>query len=461
MASPVVVELERSASRPQKGAGFALVLLFAINMMNFFDRQLIAVVSEPIRKLWSLSDTQIGWLGTAFILLYALVGLPLGRLSDRWKRPTLLAAGIGVWSILTAASGMAWNFGSLFAARLGVGVGEASCAPAGNSLIGDFFPTARRSFALSVFMLGLPVGIFCGNYFGGQLAAAYSWRAPFFVACIPGLLLGGLALLIPEPPRGATETSAGASRVHRGSPYWRVLSIPTMSWIIVSGALFNFNAYAMNQFMPVFLQRYHGLDLKHANIVTAFILGAVGVPGLLLGGWAVDRARKIRWNGRLLVSATALLITTPCVYLALNRPAGDLRIFIALTATGWTLNYVYYSGVYAAVQDVVEPSLRGTAMALYFCAMYVFGGALGPVLTGRLSDFFARRAMHAAGATAITEQIRAAGLHSAMYAIPFCALILVGVLFAASFTVEKDMRALHLWMSESGDAASLPPKSIG
>jgi MFS family permease len=447
--------------RQQKSAGFALAILFAINLMNFFDRQLISVVAEPIRKLWGLTDTQLGWLGTAFTLLYAVVGVPLGRLSDRWKRPTLLAMGIGLWSLLTAASGLAWSFGSLFAARLGVGVGEASCAPASNSLIGDLYPPTRRAFAISVFMVGLPIGVFLGNYIGGQLAAAYGWRAPFFVACVPGLLLGGLAFLMSDRERGATETSPGAARVHGGSPYARVLQIPTMAWIIVSGALFNFNAYAIYFFMPSFLSRYHGLNLKDANIIAGVMLGAVGVPGLLIGGWIVDHFRKVRWNGRLLASTIAFLIAAPCMYFALNRPAKELGIFMALMGTGWMLSYVYYSGVYAAVQDVVEPSLRGTAMALYFFAMYMLGGSFGPVLTGKLSDYFTRRAMSAAGASVITEQFKASGLHSAMYVLPLVTLILVGVLFAASLTVEKDMRALQSWMEEPVGGASLPPEPAG
>ncbi|HKV04336.1 MAG TPA: MFS transporter [Candidatus Acidoferrales bacterium] len=444
-------------NRQRRSTEFALAALFAFNLMNFFDRQLISVVTEPIRKLWGLSDSQLGWLGTAFTLLYAMVGVPLGRLSDRRNRPTILAAGIGLWSLLTAASGLAWSFGSLFAARLGVGVGEASCAPAANSMIGDLYPPARRAFALSVFQVGLPIGIFLGSYIGGELAAAYGWRAPFFVACVPGLLLAGLAFLLTDPERGATESSPGAARVHEGSPYWRVLRIPTMSWIIISGALFNFNAYAIYFFMPAFLSRYHGLNLKNANITAAFILGAVGVPGLLLGGWAVDRASRVRWNGRLLVSAIAFLVAAPCMFFALNRPAGELGIFMTLMACGWMLCYVYYSGVYAAVQDVVEPSLRGTAMAIYFFAMYALGGSFGPVLTGKLSDHFTRRAMTAAGATAITEPFRAVGLHRAMYVIPLLTLILVAVLFAASLTVEKDMRALRSWMGEPADADSPPP----
>jgi MFS family permease len=446
--------------RQQKSAGFILGVLFAINLMNFFDRQLIGVVAEPIRKQWALTDSQIGWLGTAFTLLYAMVGVPLGRLSDRSKRSRLLGLGIGLWSLLTAASGFAWNFASLFIARLGVGVGEASCAPAGNSLIGDLYPATRRAFAISVFMAGIPLGVFFGNYIGGALAAAYGWRSPFFVACIPGLLLAPVAFLMPETKRGAAETSPGAARVHEGSPYWRVLKIPTMFWIIISGALYNFNSYAANLFMPAFLSRYHGLSLKHANIAAGLILGAAGVPGLLAGGWVVDRFRKVRWNGRLLAPAIALLISAPCFYFALNLRSGELGIFVPLTAVGTMLSYVYYSGVYAAIQDVVEPSLRGTAMALYFFAMYMLGGSFGPVLTGKLSDYFARRAMVAAGASAITEPFRAAGLHSAMYVIPLCTMVLVAVLFAASFTVEGDMRSLQRWMGEPAVGLSLQPTPL-
>ncbi len=153
--------------RHKKNAAFALTILFAINLMNFFDRNMIGPLAEPIRKEWRLNDSQIGWLATAFTLLYAVVGVPLGRLSDRWNRARILSLGIALWSLLTAASGIAWNFKALFVARLGVGVGEASCAPASNSLIGDFYSAMRRARALSVFMLGLPLGIFLANLVSG------------------------------------------------------------------------------------------------------------------------------------------------------------------------------------------------------------------------------------------------------------------------------------------------------
>ncbi|MBX3280399.1 MAG: MFS transporter [Acidobacteria bacterium] len=433
----------------KKQAWFALWVLFGINLMNFFDRQIPAAVTEPIRMEWGLSDTDIGLLATAFTLIYAAAGVPLGRLADRGERTKVLAYGVTIWSVLTAASGLAWNYSSLFAARLGVGIGEASCSPASNSLIGDLFPAHQRARAISVFMLGLPIGIFLSNLISGNLAQAFNWRVPFFVACVPGLLLAVMVLRVREPLRGAAEAYQMKLPEREGSPYWRVLSIPTMWWIILSGALHNFNAYAVNAFMPAFLGRYHGLDLKDANTITAFVLGAVGVVGLLAGGLAADWISKKRNNGRLLLSAASLAVSTPCVYLALGQPKGAMVPFVVLMGIGWMLIYVYYVTVYAAVQDVVEPGLRGTAMALYFFAMYVLGGSFGTMILGKLSDYYASRAMTEAGATVLEPAFRAAGLHSAFYVVPVVSLLLTFVLLAAARTVSADMEKLQSWMRES------------
>ena len=140
----------------KQAAYYALAVLFVINALNFFDRQIIGAVGEPIREEFGLSDSALGAFNTAFTLLYAFVGLPLGKLADKYNRKKILAFGVFVWSLMTAASGFARNFWQIFAMRLGVGVGEATCAPAASSLIGDYFPSEKRGKAMSVFMLGLP-----------------------------------------------------------------------------------------------------------------------------------------------------------------------------------------------------------------------------------------------------------------------------------------------------------------
>lgn len=439
---------------------YALVVLFAINTLNFFDRQVLGAVAEPIRREWGLSDTQMGMLGTVFTLLYAVIGLPLGRLTDRAKRTRLIAAGVFLWSLMTALSGVARGYWELFVMRLGVGVGEAVCAPAGTSLIGDLYPAEKRSRALSIFMLGLPVGIALSYALSGTIAKAYGWRAAFLVAGIPGLFCALAALSMREPPRGTTEAHGVGARQRQGSPYWLVLATPTMLWIIVSGALQNFNMYAIGQFLTPFVMRWHGADIQEAGFVTMVVFGLSGIPGLLLGGIIGDAVRKRRDNGRMLVGALALALSVPLIFFALGRARGDLMQFIVLMSAGCALMTVYYSTVYSAIQDVIEPSLRGTAMALYFFAMYLLGASLGPVGTGFLSDYFTAQAAGAAGVTALTrealEPFRATGLRSAMYVIPALGAALTLVLLAGARTVTKDMRKLQSWMRE----ASLPAGSV-
>jgi MFS family permease len=415
-------------------AAYALTILFVINTMNFFDRVIGGALGEPIRREFNLSDSALGALGTAFTLLYAFVGVPLGRLSDRAPRKLILAAAVFVWSALTAASGLTRTYWQLFVTRLGVGVGEAACAPAATSLIGDLFPPNRRARALSVFMMGLPIGIALSYFVGSSIAAAYGWRMAFFVAGIPGMLAAIAALFITEPARGTKEV-APAKEV-TGSPWKTLLSIPTLWWLILSGALHNFNMYALGSFLAPLLMRYHGADLRQAGLITMTVYGLSGIPGLLLGGALADAWATRRQDGRLLVAAIATSLSVPLMIVALMRPPRDTMSFVIFGSLACALMYVYYASVYATLQDVVAPSLRGTAMALYFFAMYVLGASFGPLATGMLSDFFTRRA--AAGA-AVLEPFRGAGLHSAMYAVPVLSVLLALVLFAATRTVGRDM----------------------
>jgi MFS family permease len=430
-------------------AAYALAVLFAINLMNFFDRQILGAVGEQIRREWGLGDTALGALGTAFTLLYAFVGVPFGRLADRASRKHILAAGVFLWSLLTAASGLARNFWQLFVVRLGVGVGEASCAPAAISLIGDLYRTQHRARATSVFMLGLPIGLGLSNLVGGTVAQRWGWRTALFIAAAPGLLCALAALFVREPKRGMVEAHQVGARRRDGSPYKVLLSIPTLWWIIASGALHNFNMYALGAFLASFLIRYHHVSLSQAGFVAMWVYGLSGIFGLVVGGIAADALYKTRKDGRLLVATIAIVICTPLMLLSLFRPAGDVMGFAFLMGSGVGVMYAYYSTVYSTIQDIVEPALRGTAMALYFGAMYLAGASLGPLGTGMISDYFTTQAATAAGVTdhsvRALEPFRAAGLHSAMFAIPILAVLLAIVLFAASRTVRKDVDTLQAW----------------
>ncbi len=397
---------------------FPLLILLLINTANFFDRQILAAVTEPVRQEWNLTDTQIGWLGMAFTLLYAFAGLPLGRLADKWSRKLLLAAGVTVWSGLTFVSGLSRNFWQLFGARLGVGLGEAVCAPAATSLIGDLYPPRRRAWAMSVFMIGLPAGVALSYIVSGAIAQQFGWQAAFFVAGVPGFVLAIVVLFTREPVRGAKEAGQAAS-------IREIMSRPAIWWIIVSGALHNFGMYALTSFLPAFMMRYHGVSIRAAGFVSGVAIGIIGGCGMVSAGWLADRVFRGRPGNRLLVAGFAILLSVPALYLALEQPRGSVQAFLLTLSMACFLLYSYYGVVYAAIQDLVKPALRGTTMAVYLFAMYVLGASLGPVGMGWLSDYFA-------GGGMVTEASRALGLHRAMYVVPVIGLALAAVLFQAA-----------------------------
>ncbi|MEX2114248.1 MAG: MFS transporter [Pirellulales bacterium] len=451
---------------------FALGVLFSINMLNFYDRLILGAVGESVRKDWSLSDTQLGWLGTAFILLYAAVGVPLGRWADRSNRSRILTIGVTVWSVLTAASGLARNFWQMAVLRLSVGVGEASCAPAANSLIGDLFPAGSRARAMSIFMLGLPIGNAACLLFSGMLAKHYGWQMAFYVAVVPGLLCALGASMITEPARGATEAHNIGARKRDGNPYALVLSIPTMRWIIASGALHNFNMYAIGSYLVPYMMRVHGTDVQVSGWMAMAVYGLCGVPGMILGGWLGDAVLRRRRNGRMLVAALAIAISVPAFYFALSQQAGAWVAFGIFFGFGCMMLYTYYATVYTTIQDVIEPSLRATAMALYFCAMYLFGGALGPIGIGYMSDRFVAAAAQEDGIdltgldSVATQQAlepyRGVGIHRAMFALPSVCVILALVLFAGARSVPGDVDKLHAWMRSQtdGPTSRLEPEKV-
>jgi MFS family permease len=415
-------------------AAFALFVLFLANTLNFFDRTVLSAVVEPLRKEWALSDGAVGWLGTAFTLLYAVVGLPLGHLADTGRRTTLLFAGSFLWSLMTALSGLL------------VGVGEAACAPASNSLLADLFPPAQRGRATAVFMLGLPVGLGLSYAVSGAVAQEWGWRATFFVAGVPGLFLSFLCLLLPEPPRGGAEDVAVGARRRPGSALALLLRSPTFVLVVVSGALHNFNMYALSTFLPAFLSRHHGLSVRGAGLVSGLVFGVVGGLGMLMGGLLADRVAARREAGRLLAGAACLGASVPLLLAMLGQAPGARAPLVLLLALSVLALYAYYAPVYATLQEIVEPALRGTAMAVYFFAMYLLGASLGPVGLGLLSDALAARAAVEMGLAPGAEAARAAGLHRAFFVVPLLGLVLFAVLLLAARTLPRDRRELRAWM---------------
>ena len=440
------------AQEPQRNAAFfPVAVLFAINILNFYDRHVPGALVEPMRREFHLNDTQIGLLGSAFIWLYAIVGVPLGRIADSWSRKKLLAWGVVIWSSLTASAALATNYAILLLSRVGVGIGEATCAPSATSWLGDLFPPEKRSRVLALFMLGVPVGGALSFFFSGPIAQAYGWRAAMLLAAAPAVLLVPALLKVYEPERGASD--AGHKPLARG-PMWEVLRIPTLWWIIASGALLNFNLYAIGTFLPAFLSRVHGLTLARSGVATGVVYLIGGVGGGLSAGFLGDSVLYRRKDGRLRGAAVFALMAVPFACMGILQPVGALPVAIIFLTMAYAALTTYYGLVYSAIQDIVAPNQRGTTMAIYFMAMYMCGASFGPLLTGRLSDVLARRAAALAGSSAVTETFRATGLQQAMLVIPVLSALLAFVLYAASRTIVADIAR------RESAAAPVPPAAV-
>jgi MFS family permease len=436
---------------------YALAVLFGLNFMNFYDRQVIAAVGEKIRIEWALSDAQLAGLTTAFVLLYALVGIPFGRLADTGPRKRILAAGVVVWSAFTALSGAAGSYAMHFLFRMGVGVGEASLAPTANALIADLFPPARRGRALSIFMLGLPLGLGASYLISGMVVQATGgWRPALYVAAVPGFVLALLVLFLREPPRAASarlpntvaadrtaaaRTSADSAAAGRtaadttAASVRAILAIPAMRWVIVSGAVVNLVLYAVSAFATSYYLRYHGVDIAVANRFNALVFGLGGGLGMLLGGWLGDRAGARGPSARLRLAAIGAGLAAPMLWLAVAQPRGSAWGFALCLFAAVCCIYLYYSTVYAAIHELVPPTVRGTAMSVYFFVFYVFT-AIGLLLFGWLSDAMAAKAL---GAGATLVESKALGLHDALAILPLLCVALVGVLLLAARSAAAQM----------------------
>jgi MFS family permease len=414
-----------------------LVILFLINVLNFYDRSTLGALAEPVRREFHLSDAALGGLTSAFTIIYALAGWPLGRLADIKSRKAILAWGVGAWSALTALGGLTSSYATLLATRIGVGIGEASCAPAATSWIGDAVPPERRTRALAWFMMAVPVGGMLSFSLTGPAAQAFGWRIALALAAAPALVLVPILLSLQEPKRTIGLRPVVAIRhvssrrqpdaaQHTPADLFR---LPIFWWISLSGAILNFALYSFFAFFPAFLTRFHHLSVGQAGLWAGIGTGVAGVAGALLAGALGDRVRRDFARTRMRRAAAASLIAAPLAFAAIMMPAGAVAQALTLIMIAYGLLQMYYGLVYAAMQDAVAPELRGTAMGAYFTVQYLGGAAWGPLLTGRLSDHFASAA-ETAGATA--EAARAAGLHDAMYVIPALSLVLAAVLAAGA-----------------------------
>jgi predicted MFS family arabinose efflux permease len=359
-------------------------VLVAVNMFNFIDRQIVAILLQQIKQEFSATDAELGLLtGFAFILVHALIGVPIARLADRGSRRTVIAIGVTVWSAMTALSGAAASFVQLALLRVGVGIGEAAGTPPSHSLISDYFPPERRARALSVQAIGLYGGIMFGYLAAGWLGQALGWRATMVAVGLPGLVLALLVWrTVDEPPRA---TAADLPRVGEVIAY--LAARRSYLALLVAAALHACAGYGLAQWSPTFLVRVHGFSYAQVGIVLGLMAGVIGASGAITGGWLADRlgARDRRWYTW--IAAFAAWINVPAAALFLT--AESTPAALAFYAPHIFSAGLYTGPLYAMNQGIAKPRMRATAVALHLLVVGIVGGGISPWLVGHFSDVFA------------------------------------------------------------------------
>lgn len=412
-----------------------LGLLTLANVLNFYDRTVPAVVIEPIKREFALDDSQIGLISSAFVVVYALAGVALGRLADRGSRRKVMAVGLMIWSLFTALSGGAWSFASILIFRLGVGIGEASYAPSANALIFDSFPTHHRARAVSIFQLGLPIGLLLAYLTVGPLVELTgSWRWPFVIAAVPGFVVAVLFWRLPGPGHHMREDRPAPTH-----PFWHLISLPTVRWLMLAGIGTQIASYAGATFLVPLMQRWFGMPLTRASLGAGLVLGVGGLIAFPIAGWVADRAAARSLRARLVVGALGMTLAAPLSYLSLSQPPHRPGAFLALLALGWFCSAFLGVAAMSALSDVIAPQVRATGVALYLAAMYLFGGSIGPLLTGYLSDWFTSRATRPGQPIPPGAVPDAYGLHQALlWLVPISFTLAAVAAWLATRTIQRD-----------------------
>src|SRR6202165_2976994 len=365
--------------------------MVGINFLNYMDRYVGAAASPLIQKEFHLSDSQVGLLGSAFLLVYAVAAVPFGYWADRGVRKTVVAAGVAIWSVATLFTGFARNFVQLFASRAVLGIGEAGYYPAGTSMLSDYFPKEQRGRVMSIWGAGSTFGIAVGFAGGGYIADKFGWRSAFFFAAVPGILFALLAFRRREPLRGSAESIGRAvERIHEASlrNFLGLMRIRTLRATILSQTLLYF-VLASNAFwLPILLTRRFTLSVSKSGLLAGVVLVVGGLVGTLAGGWIADRRAVNNPAAHLQVGIVGFLLGAVFITVALVAPlnVGPIPVFVPAFLLAVACLYLYSGPFTAIAQNVVSPGLRASAVTMLLFVSHVFGDSHSTYDVGVLSQ---------------------------------------------------------------------------
>jgi MFS transporter, Spinster family, sphingosine-1-phosphate transporter len=372
-----------SSAKPmaiKKSATAALVLLTALNFLNYIDRNVLFAVQPLIQKEFHVDDAKIGFLTSAFFVCYMVAAPLIAPLADRYSRKWIMAAGAFVWSAATLLSAVTHTYDELLLRHVIVGIGEATFVAISPAFLADLFPENVRGRVMGFFYLATPVGSALGFIVGGYLGHRYGWRTPFMICGIPGFFLGLGVLALKEPVRGASDHLADS--VERGSI--RGLIRNKAYWTITLGAaMMTFAIGGLQVWMPTFLVRMRHLQLDRANVIFGGMTVLSGTVATLLGGWLGDRLLRRTPAAYQLVSAVGMALSIPAIVVAIYWNGSAMYPAIFLGEFFLLLNTAPLN---AALVNSVSARIRATALAVNVFTIHLLGDAFSPTLIGYISD---------------------------------------------------------------------------
>ncbi|HEY0386687.1 MAG TPA: MFS transporter [Pyrinomonadaceae bacterium] len=383
-AAEALVPEAEPANRIPAHSWYALGLLTIVYALNFLDRTLIYILFTPIKREMALTDLQLALLGTtSFVIFYTLLGIPFGRMADRWPRKWMIAGGLAVWSLFSGLTGFANSFSTLFLCRVMVGVGEATLGPAGLSLLSDYFPPRMRATVQAIYSSGIAIGGGLAFFLGGWIGdnPNLGWRWAFYLLGFPGLIVCLLVLLLRERKRGATESTER----RQSSNDWKILfrSAPLL-YLYLGYALFGLASNSLSIWGPSFFARVHGMSLKMIGFWAGILSLVAGVPGTILGGTLADRFRHRGRGGRMRFSAYSALLAIPLWLMLLFSDSVALLLLANFILLG--LSLMWLGPAAADVHDIAGPQLRGIGIGIYFFSVNITAYGIGAPLIGKAND---------------------------------------------------------------------------
>ena len=382
------MKIQKVESARPAHARTALTLLFLAYALSITDRMILSVLFEPIRVEFGASDTQMGLLGgLSFALFYATLGVPIARLADQKDRRLIIVLSLGLFSLMTAMSGLASGFVMLFLLRIGVGIGEAGVNPASQSIIADYYPEQHRGTAMSILAVGAPVGMIGGFLIGGTVSEAYGWRAAMFAVGIPGLALAALMyFLLREPQRGGSGSSVVANTVQPGIKNSAVFMFKNtaLRQLLIASTITGMGSYGASTWLPAFFVRVHDFSQAQVGLLMALLFGGLGAVGTLVGGKLFDvQSNKGPARGVWMIAIVQISVIP--LYIAayqVNAISFAIGLFLLPAFAG---NF-FLGPTLALIQSLSPVPMRAVAAAIKMFCLNLVGLSLGPLIVGFLSD---------------------------------------------------------------------------